>query len=189
MLLSRNETSADKEWINYSVKNRHIVRILTFNKLHNLVCIKSFKGTTTNIEIIPRSLDTSARTALMKVANNLSTDFPDTDLFNQLKRDYAMTLEATSLYLTGYFDTTAKSRLQIKGVEAWIVELFVEKIKDNHKSMFPIYLFSEDLKCWCQLSTGFKWIHISRPNRPQESYIGLGSDPISREARIEISIL
>ena len=188
-LLSRNDTAADKEWINHAVRNLHIVKISTYNTLNNLICVKSFKGPTTNLTVVPRTIDTDARTALMKCANDLFTDFPKDELFNILKRDFSMSREATSLYMTGYFDVHSKSVLQIKGPEAWLVQLFVNRIKDQHKSMLPVYLFSEDVKCWCQLSTGLKWIHIPRPPKPQDSYIGIGSDPISREARIEISIL
>lgn len=179
------------EWINFAVKNLHAIRIFSFNKMNKLVLIKSLKGSNTNLEYIPRSIDIEARTALMKVCNNIGTDFPNDDLFNILKKDFATIQNATSLYFSGYFDINGRSRLQIKGLEAWIVELFVNKIKNTeHTSdLLPIYLFSEDVKCWCQLNSNFKWIHIIRPPKPQESYIGLSSDPISIEARIEISLL
>jgi hypothetical protein len=203
-LLTRNETEGDKEWTSTAVKNRNEIKI--YLCIRNSVFIKSFKGSNTNMEMIKH--DQTYKNYLMKACNDLNLDYPDEKDFS-FKRDYYLIRDADSIYFSGYFDITGKSRLQIKGREGWIVEMFVNKIIESRKHeeqkaiqdklkpkvqipLVPVYMFSEDLKCWCQLNCRTsKWIYIMRPPKPNadSKYLGFGSDPISVTARIEIGMI
>jgi hypothetical protein len=68
-----------------------------------------------------------------------------------------------------------------------------ENAKEKPKtfsSMVPIYMFSEDMKCWCQLNIKLiKWTYIKIPPSPVGKYLAFGTDPISNHAKLEISLL
>lgn len=203
-LLTRNETEADKEWTTHAIKNRNDVKIYSYNNLNNVIFMKNLKGGTSNIEIAKH--DQNYKNYLMKASNNLKTDYPN-DRDPSFKRDYYLIRDADSLYFSGYFDITKKQRLQIKGRESWLVEMYVNKIiefrklEDDqfikskitpkvHNTLVPIYMFSEDLKCWCQLNIKtLKWIYILRAPKPLGKYLAFGTDPISNTARIEFDII
>jgi hypothetical protein len=199
ILITRNETEADKEWTGNALKNRQEISIYSYNNLNNSVFMKNLKGSNTNIQIFQH--DQSYKNYLMKACNDIQVDYPN-DKDYSFKRDYYLIRDADSLYFNGYFDLKTKSRLQIKGRESWIIEMFVNKIQEiqkvvkdklkpkSYSSFLPIYMFSEDLKCWCQLnSLDYKWIYITRPPKPRGKYLAIGSDPISNTARIEINLI
>lgn len=193
-LITKNDNNADKEWINYATNNRHNITLYIYQ--NNQILSKTFKGGNTNILIINH--DQLYKNYLMKACNNLKVDYPnEKDL--SYKRDYYLIRDADSLYFTGYFENYSKSRLNIKGRNAWLVEMFTNKLllslksknySNNKKLLVPIYMFSEDLKCWCQLDIiNFKWIYIMRTPRPSGKYLAFGTDPMSETAKIELSIL
>lgn len=201
IFITRNETDADKEWTNYAIKNRHNITIYSHNNLSNQVFMKTLKGSTTDIQIIQH--DQGYKNFLMKACNDLNVDYPN-EKDCSYKRDYYLIRDADSLYFTGYFDINHKTRLQIKGRDAWLVEMFVNKILDSRKTeekktntvthniLLPVYMFSEDLKCWCQLKLNlktFSWIYIMRSPKPKGKYLAFGSDPISYTARVELSMI
>jgi len=187
-LITRNETEADKEWTNYAVRNRHDITIYSYNNIGKQVFMKTLKGGSTNIQIALH--DQGYKNSLMKACNSIGVDYPnDNDL--SFKRDYYLIRDADSIYFSGYFDTN-KSRLQIKGREAWLIEMFVHKILASKKNqeLVPVYMFSENLCCWCQLDIRtFQWVYILRAPKPVGKYLGFGSDPISTTARIELSMI
>jgi hypothetical protein len=203
-LLCRNETNADFEWSGYALKNLHTIKIYSYNNLNNLIFIKSLKGPSTNTSVPLH--DQEYKNYLMRACNTINVDYPD-EKDSSFKRDYYLIRDTDSIYFSGYFDTSTKARLQIKGREAWLVEMFVnkiieqrkleiqtsEKIKETpktYKSLLPVYMFSENLKCWCQLNLKtLKWIYIKYAPKPIGNYLAFGSDPISTTARLEISIL
>lgn len=203
-LLTRNETEADREWTNCAVRNRYDVKIYSYNNLNNFVFMKNLKGGSTNIEVAQH--DQGYKNYLMKACNDIKVDYPN-DKDCSFKRDYYLIRDADSLYFSGYFDVTGKSRLQIKGRESWIIEMFVNKlletrkleeqkaIKDkqkpkSHSPLAPVFMFSEDMKCWCQLNTKImKWIYTMRPSKPIGKYLAIGSDPVSNEARVEFNLI
>jgi hypothetical protein len=202
-LITRNETEADKEWTSYAVKNRHNITIYSYNNLGGHIFMKTLKGASTSIQIALH--DQGYKNYLMKACNNIGVDYPN-DKDNAFKRDYYLIRDANSLYFSGYFDTTSRARLQIRGREAWLVEMFVnkilearkleeqkaqkEKVKIKHNPLLPVYMFSEDLKCWCQLNVKTsKWIYIMRAPKPTDKYLAFGSDPISTTARMEIGMI
>jgi len=168
---------SDSEWINHAMKNLNIVKIYSYGK--NFVMIKNLKGSTDITKGSP-----SFKNALMKACNNIQVDYPGDTM--DLIRDYELIKDATSLYFTGYFEID-KSRLHIKGRETWIIEMFVEKL--GSLPLYPVYMFSEQMFCWSQLNSEFKWLHISHPPRPTGLYIGISSEPISTTAKLEISLL
>lgn len=203
-LITRNESEADKQWSNYAIKNKHNLTIYTYNNLNNHVFMKTFKGGSTGIQVAQQ--DDYYKNYLMKACNDLNVDYPN-DKDCSFKRDYYLIRDAESLYFTGYFTTDVKSRLQIKGREAWLVEMFVNKIQNernlaNQKAkqqkkdpivfncLLPIYMFSENLKCWCQLDiSNFKWIYIMRAPKPTGKYLAFGTDPMSGTTKIELDLL
>ncbi len=189
ILLTRNETESDKEWIGSAFKNRHEIKLYLWNKTLNneIVYMKNFKEHSSRLNIIEH--DQMYKNYLMRACNNLNVSYPnDKDI--TFKRDYYLIKDADSLYFNGYFDITSKSRLEIKGREAWIVEMFVNKIIEKFKnSLMPVYMFSEDLKIWCQLNDSLKWIHILRPPTPIGKYVAFGTDPLSYIAKLEINNL
>ncbi len=203
-LITRNDTDADKEWTNYAVKNRHNITIYSYNNLGSHVYMKTIKGTNSSIQIAPH--DQGYKNSLMRACNSIDVDYPnDTDL--SFKRDYYLIRDADSIYFSGYFDIINKARLQIKGREAWLVEMFVHKIQEarklenqiaikekkkptSHAGLVPVYMFSENLGCWCQLDIKIlKWIYVMRAPKPIGKYLALGTDPISTNARIELSMI
>lgn len=203
VLLTRNETVSDQEWTSNALKNRYEIKIYSYKNLNNVVFMKSFKGNSTNIEII--KYDQAYKNFLMKACNDIGVDYPnDTD--PSFKRDYYLIRDADSLYFNGYFDVSNKSRLQIKGREAWIVEMFVNKIEENRKleihnaeknglkiksysPLYPVYMFSENLGTWCQLNfKTSKWIRIIRPPKPKGTYLAMGTDPATSNSKMEISL-
>ena len=209
ILITRNETDSDKEWTNAAIKKRHDIIIYSYNNLTTQIVMKTLKGGSTSIQIALH--DQGYKNYLMKACNDIGTDYPN-DKDPSFKRDYYLIRDADCLYFSGYFDTSSKSRLQIKGREAWLVEMFVNKIQGIHKTpnqkipnqrtikeqskpiiyncLVPIYMFSEDLKCWCQLDiTTFKWIYISKAPKPIGKYLAFGTHPISNTARIEIELV
>jgi len=198
LLVTRNDTEADKEWTGSALRNRHDIKIYGHNGMNNMVYTKSIKGSSTNVQMVEH--DQVYKNYLMKACNDVGTDYPD-EKDGSYKRDYYLIRDATSMYFTGYFDPKGKARLQIKGREAWIVEMFANKIQESRASethrtskssspFFPIYMFSEDMKTWCQLNyKTLKWIHILRPPKPMGVYLAIGSDPISSTARVEISLI
>ena len=166
--------------------------------------MKTIKGSNTSIQIAQH--DQGYKNYLMKACNDIGVDYPnDTD--PSFKRDYYLIRDAESIYFSGYFDNLSKARLQIKGRDAWLVEMFTNKIKENrkledqlalktktklkiHNGLIPIFMFSEDLKCWCQLDIkNYKWIYIMRAPKPIGKYLAFGTDPISSTARIELSMI
>ncbi len=203
-LITRNETEADKEWTNCAVKNRHNITIYSYNNLGNHIFMKTLKGASTTMQIALH--DQGYKNLLMKACNSIGVDYPnESDL--SFKRDYYLIRDAESVYFSGYFDTKSKSRLQIKGHEAWLVEMFVHKIEaerklENQKAikekqkpkvysgLIPVYMFSENLGCWCQLDIkSSKWIYVMRAPKPVGKYLAFGTDPISTSARIELSLI
>lgn len=204
VLLTRNETEADREWTNCAIRSRCDIKIYSYNNLNNVVFMKSLKGGSTNIEIAQH--DQGYKNYLMKASNNIGVDYPN-DKDCSFKRDYYLIRDADSLYFSGYFDPNGKSRLQIKGRENWIVEMFVNKLLEtrkieeqkalkaktkpkSHSPLAPVFMFSENMKCWCQLNTKtMKWIYTMRAPKPVGKYLAFGSDPISNEARIEFSMI
>jgi len=203
-LITRNETESDKEWTNYAVKNRQNITIYSFNNINNQVFMKTLKGGSTTIQIALH--DQGYKNFLMKACNNIGVDYPD-DKDCSFKRDYYLIRDAGSLYFSGYFNTDTKSRLQIKGREAWLIEMFVNKLQEQHKlddqkalkdkikvrprsGLLPVYMFSENLLTWCQLNVKTsQWLRIIRPPKPEGKYLALGTDPISSTARIELSMV
>jgi hypothetical protein len=191
-LITRNETDADKEWTNYAVKNRHDITVYSYNNLNNQVFMKTLKGGSTNIQIALH--DQIYKNYLMKACNDIGLDYPN-DKDCSFKRDYYLIRDAECMYFSGYFDITTKARLQIKGREAWLVEMFANKLQETlkkvkHDGLLPIYMFSEDLNCWCQLDVKtYKWIYIMRAPKPIGKYLAFGSHPISNTARIELSLI
>lgn len=174
---------SDTEWENRSVTIRENIPVVyCVSNYHKLVLRR-----TTNVE--PIKPDPLTKNALMTACNRMNVDFPGMTL--EMRLSYEITRVPTSLYMTGYFDANSKSRLMLKGQEAWIVEIFVEKLVLETKNMtlFPVYLFSEDLKCWCQLNNKYKWVYIKRPEKPSGNYIGISSEPVSSTAKLEISLL
>ena len=145
------------------------------------VFMKSLKGGSTNMQIAQH--DQGYKNYLMKACNDIKVDYPN-DKDVSYKRDYYLIRDADSLYFTGYFDIASKSRLQIKGRESWIVEMFANKILElrkledqqaiiskikpkSHNPMVQIYMFCEQMQCWCQLNIKtFKWIYIMRAPKP-----------------------
>ncbi len=203
-LITRNETDSDKEWTSYAVKNRHNITIYSYNNLGNHIFMKTLKGASTTIQIALH--DQGYKNSLMKTCNSIGVDYPnDTDL--SFKRDYYLIRDAESIYFNGYFDISTKARLQIKGREAWLVEMFVHKIQEIHKleeqktinekqkkkihnGLIPVYMFSENLLMWCQLNyKSRQWIRIIKPPSPVGKYLAFGTDPISTTAKIELGIL
>jgi len=180
MLISRRGINSDKDWIDYAIKRGDNIKLYGIH--NNIIFSTMLKGPNTNPQII--KMDDSITNILMKVCNHIGVDYPG--LTDSLKRDYCLIADAKSLYLTGYFDLN-KSRLQLRDYENWIVEMFITK----HKSLLlPVYLYSEHLKCWCQLDySTLKWIYIMRPPKPSGVYIGICSPPVSSAAQIEISLL
>jgi hypothetical protein len=190
-LLCRNETIADKEWSKYALKNRHSIQVYQYNNLNKIVYYKCSDDVEYNNGIKLLEHDQAYKNALMKACNNIQVDYPnDNDI--SYKRDYYLVRDADSLYFSGYFELN-KSRLLIKGRENWIVEMFLNKIeKSNPEKLksLPIYMFSEDLRCWCQLDhNSLKWIYILRAPKPVGKYLAFGSDPISLSAKLEINII
>lgn len=191
-LITRNETDADKEWTNCAIKNRNDVVIYLHNNLNGLVFMKTLKGGSTTIQTAAH--DQGYKNYLMKACNDIGVDYPN-DKDSSFKRDYYLIRDADCLYFTGYFDINSKSRLQIKGREAWLVEMFANKIISskfgtNSNCLLPVYMFSEDMKCWCQLDIStLKWTYISRAPKPTGKYLAFGSYPISNTARIELSLI
>jgi hypothetical protein len=202
--ITRNETEADKEWTGYAVKNRHDIIIYSYNNLGSQIFMKTLKGGSTSIQIALH--DQGYKNLLMKACNSIGVDYPkDTDL--SFKRDYYLIRDAESVYFSGYFDVVGKARLQIKGREAWLVEMFVHKIQEARKledqkaikekqkpksrsGLIPVYMFSENLCCWCQLDIGTsKWMYIMRAPTPTGKYLAFGTDPVSNTARIELSMI
>jgi hypothetical protein len=199
ILITRNETESDKEWTNCAIRNRHDVILYTYNNLNNQVFMKTLKGGSTTMQVILH--DQGYKNYLMKACNDIGVDYPN-DKDSSFKRDYYLIRDAESIYFTGYFDTKSKSRLQIKGREAWLVEMFVNKIQETrklanqnqkekiHNCMVSVYMFSEDLNCWCQLNISTsKWIYILRAPKPNGKYLAFGTHPISNTARIELSLI
>jgi hypothetical protein len=204
ILLTRNETEADKEWTNCAVRNRYDVKIYSYNNLNSLVFMRYLKGGSTNIEVALH--DQGYKNYLMRACNNIGVDYPD-DKDCSFKRDYYLIRDADSLYFSGYFDTNGKSRLHIKGRESWIVEMFVNKLLEIRKleeqkaikakekpktynPQVPIFMFSEDMKCWCQLNIStMNWMHIIRAPKPIGKYLAFGSHPVSDKARTEFSLI
>jgi hypothetical protein len=203
-LITRNETDADKEWTNCAIKNRHDVVIYLHNNLNGQIYMKTLKGGSTSLQTAIH--DQGYKNYLMKACNNIGVDYPN-DKDSSFKRDYYLIRDADSLYFTGYFETNSKSRLQIKGREAWLVEMFVNKIEETRKlinqkavkektkpkifnCLLPVYMFSEDMKCWCQLDIStLKWTYILRAPKPNGKYLAFGTYPISNTARIELSLI
>ncbi len=195
-LLCRNEFQnslhLDNEWINHAIKNRFSIRMYCYTDRH--IFSKNLKGFEKNIELLKD--DIFHKNALMKACNNLNTDYPDQDDLSY-QRDYYLVRDADSLYFSGYFTiltklNPSKARLEIKGREAWLVEMFVNKCIANSSTskMFPVYMFSENMKCWCQLdSVNLKWIYIRRAPKPQGNYLAFSSHKVSSTAKMEISIL
>jgi hypothetical protein len=181
-LLCREES--ESEWIKHALKNNNNIKIYSHNNINKVVIIRTLKGTGTKLDFI--KYDSTIKNALMKACNNLARDYPDETM--ELKRDYELIKNGTSLYITGYFDVTNRSRLQIKGFEAWIVEMFVNKFPNN-LLFYPVYLFSEDIGTWCQLNNNFKWIRIARPPKPSGMYIGISSAPKSNISKLEVNLL
>lgn len=204
VLLTRNETEADKEWTNCAIKNRHDVIIYSYNNSSSQIFMKTLKGGSTTIQIALH--DQGYKNYLMKSCNDIGVDYPN-DKDCSFKRDYYLIRDADCMYFSGYFDTNSKSRLQIKGREAWLVEMFTNKIQESqklaaqkstkdkvkskiHNNVLPIYMFSEDLKCWCQLDMSTsKWVYIMRAPKPIGKYLAFGTHPISNTARIELSLV
>lgn len=186
ILVTRNETDADKEWTSCAIKNRHDITVYSYNNPNGQIFMRALKGGTTSLQIIPH--DQGYKNYLMKACNDIGVDYPS-DKDNSFKRDYHLIRDVDSLYFTGYFDTNVKSRLQIKGRDAWLVEMFVNKIGKPESGPYPIYMFSEDMKCWCQLAPTLKWIYIMRAPKPNGRYLAFGTDPISHTAKIELNLI
>jgi hypothetical protein len=59
-----------------------------------------------------------------------------------------------------------------------------------YSCLLPVYMFSEDLKCWCQLDISIlKWIYIMRVPKPTGKYLAFGTHPVSNTARVEIGLI
>jgi hypothetical protein len=184
-MITRNETNADREWVKSAIRNRHDILYYKYTEKH--IFVKKIKGDFPDTAILEH--DQYYKNYLMKASNDLITRYPDeSDL--SYKRDYHLIKDADSIYFSGYFDLTP--RLQIKGRDGWIVEMFVNKLLKEKVVDFPIYMFSENMKCWCRLSIEnevVKWLYTVRVPRPEGKYLVFGSDPISSTASLEISIL
>ena len=181
-LLTRGETKIDKCWINSAQKNRHLVTV--YGKRDNTTTIYTIGGQIRGIFNDPGD---KARHALMKVCNHLGTGYSDR------KRDFWMVNDADSLYFVGNFSMD-NERLQIGGDEAWIVEMFFDKLVNQGMVRdFPIYMYSDQMTCWCRLEYDFKlkrpkWIK-SLPDRPRGKYIGIGGKKLTENIQTELSLL
>lgn len=189
MLIARWEPNRtmDKIWVDRAINKRHDVGLYLYDEkntylrrlteLSNVVIVEPNKG---------------HKNYLMKVSSDLNTSYPTEKSY---ERYYYMIKEADSLYLVAHF--TDSGRLHIKGLqEAWIVEMFVRKLQGLDsgvclKGSYPVYLYSEDMHVWCQLSSRLKWGKIARPPSPVGKYIALVAcdTDISPEATVEINIL
>lgn len=177
-LITRND-SGDKAFITHAIKNRNQI----------VVYYSDYKKQINGNDYEKITPDAYYKNYLMKVSNHMNTDYPIND--GGYKRDYYIIRDADSMYFSGYFECVKKSRLGIKGREAWLVELFVDKlIRNNAKGLVCIYMFSEDMRCWCQLNIdSFEWKHMPRIPSPNGVYTGFSSEPVSDYAIREILIL
>lgn len=180
-LITRNETHADKAFSDAAIKNRN--QIIIYYKYYTKILNSS--------DYTPIDYDHGYKNYVMMSSNHLRMDYPEDD--TSYMRDYYIIRDSESIYFTGYFEDIPKSRLKIKGREAWITEMFVDKLISKCVSgLYPVYMYSEDMKCWCQLSNNlgiFKWNYIPRPPKPSGIYAGYGTDPISDSAIKEIGLL
>jgi hypothetical protein len=196
MLLTRAETKTDIEFIKSAIKNRKSAKIYTYNTLSDVTLIKCLDGITTIVD--HAQIDEDARNYLLKTAGHLRVGYQGST--GKFRRDYNLVRDGDMLYFTGNFTNDYgnrnehSTRLCIKGNNAWIAEMFTDKMINSRSSFFPIYFFNEDLRIWCQLvRTGnnsmLEWKHIGQPPRPTGNFIGIGSDKLSSDSKLEIRIL
>lgn len=186
-LLTRCETEIDKLFIEQAVKNRNNITIYSYNKLSNHIYSKSLVGPNTNITSIV--VPSEWKNYVMRASTNLKENYPSNNEVSY-KRDYCMIKDADQLYLIGDFDESKKTRLLLKGREAWILEMFTNKLINNKKvpipKLLPIYLYSQNN--WFQLSgVTLKWLRIHRPPRPMGKYIAVGGEDVTSMLKLVVS--
>lgn len=192
-LLTRNDTDIDRCWIMSAQRNRHPIKVYTYHPKENATTIQIIGASNSSNRVDKVDKDDRARHALMRACNYLHTNYPGID--NKRKRDFLIVDDADSLYFIGKF-STGKERLQVKCDEAWIVEMFFDKmLAKGYKHHFPIYIFTEQkgVEGWSQLQYFDQelkkpiWIK-TLPPRPKGNYIGIGYKYLSENIKTEISL-
>lgn len=198
-LLTRNDTSVDKAWVQAAHRNRIAIKLYEFNKISNATAVRALKGPT-NLSTLDHRFDQGdlAKSAILRASRHLNTEFPGSE--GNLKRDYLMLKDADQLYFVGEF-SLGRERLEIAGNEGWLVEMFYDLmlLKNHDRLRFPMYMYNTQMKSWAQLTMGEKssddrtkvpkWYRISRPPRPTGNFVGIGGSNCNQEIVTEIMMV
>ncbi len=112
-----------------------------------------------------------------------------------IKLFYYITKNSNSLYVIGSFNNESESRFRIKGLNTWIVELFLKIHATNTLpyTNLPIYFFDKNTNQWFQMCfiENYKFNFISEVPRPTQKdiYTAVGTRTLNYNAIREINKL
>jgi len=127
---------------------------------------------------------------LLRANKSIHRSWPTGDklLDDQLRRDSFIVRWCEKVYLIGVFTSDA-SLLKIAGDIAWPAQIYVDRFLYDQEPMKLCELYMFDLKSenWFMWST--KWTRINDVPRPSRIYAAIGSERLSRAAKIAIDSL